>query len=307
MTEPAVVREWAPSWPVSLGSPLGSLGRGRRGPTYRRTPDRALWRTMRTPAGPATQRLEVVSGAVVSTSWGPGAQWAADRLPRILGADDDVSTFDASLHPLVAEQWRRYGAGMRTPSTGVVLETLVHAILEQRVTGMEARRSWGWLLARHGEPAPGPAPEAMFVFPSGEVLARVPSWEWHRAGVENTRAATIMRAASYAGRLQECADLPLPDAHARMTALPGVGVWTAAEVASRALGDADAVSYGDFHIAKNVVYALTGEEDGDDDRLAELLAPWEGHRGRVQRLVEMTGISRPARGPRYSPLDHRAR
>jgi 3-methyladenine DNA glycosylase/8-oxoguanine DNA glycosylase len=92
-----------------------------------------------------------------------------------------------------------------------------------------------------------------------------------------------------------------------MEAIPGIGVWTSAEVAARALGDADAVSYGDVHVAPNVVYALTGETDGTDERLAELLEPWPGHRGRVVRLVELTGISRPARGPRYSPLDFRDR
>jgi 3-methyladenine DNA glycosylase/8-oxoguanine DNA glycosylase len=262
---------------------------------------------MRTPEGIATQRLAVVDGVVESSSWGPGASWAAERLPRSLGADDDVSTFDASLHPLVARQWAKAGAGMRTPSVGVVVEVLVAAVVEQRVTGLEARRAWRWLLSTYGEPAPGPAPDGMRVFPAPEVVAKVPSWEWHRAGVDGSRSATVLRAASYAGRLEECVTMPVADARARMEAIPGVGRWTSAEVASRSLGDADAVSYGDFHVAKNVVYALTGEQDGTDDRLAELLEPWAGHRGRVVRLVELTGISRPARGPRYSPQDFRNR
>lgn len=303
----ALERTWRAAWPVSLGATLGALQHGSHDPSYRRTPDRAVWRTMRTPDGPATQRLEAVEGVVVSRAWGPGAAWATERLPRTLGVDDDVTAFDSSLHPLVAAQWSRYGAGMRTPSTGVVVETMVAAVLEQRVTGIEARRSWAWLLRTHGVPAPGPAPEGMHVFPETDVLAHVPSWEWHGAGVENQRAGTVMRVASYAGRLQQCADLPLAEAHARMRAVPGVGVWTAAEVASRALGDPDAVSFGDFHVAHNVVFALTGESDGTDERLAELLEPWRGHRGRVVRLVELSGISRPARGPRYSPLDHRSR
>jgi len=302
-----VTREWRPSWPVSLGATLGGLARGRRDPTYRRTPDGALWRTMRTPEGVATQRLTAADGVIASTAWGPGARWATERLPQILGVDDDVSTFDPTLHPLVAEQWRRVGAGMRTPSVGVVIEVLVAAVLEQRVTGIEARRSWSWLLSAYGEPAPGPAPEGMRVFPEPGVVASVPSWEWHRAGVDGSRSATILRAMSYAGRLEECVAMPVDAARARMEALPGVGVWTSAEVASRSLGDADAVSYGDFHVAHNVVYALTGETDGTDERLAELLLPWAGHRGRVVRLVELSGISRPARGPRYSPLDHRGR
>ena len=302
-----LTREWRPSWPLSLGATLGGLAHGRYDPSFRRTPDRALWRTMRSPEGIATQRLLVLDGVVTSQAWGPGAEWATDRLPRTLGVDDDVSGFDASLHPLVAEQWRRVGAGMRTPSVGVVLEVLVAAVLEQRVTGIEARRAWRWLLSAYGDPAPGPAPDGMRVFPAPSVVAAVPSWEWHRAGVDGARSATVLRAMSYAGRLEQCADLPVDAARARLEALPGVGVWTSAEVASRSLGDADAVSYGDFHVATNVVFALTGETDGTDERLAELLAPWAGHRGRVVRLVELAGISRPARGPRYSPLDHRGR
>ncbi|MBI1377115.1 MAG: DNA-3-methyladenine glycosylase 2 family protein [Frankiales bacterium] len=300
-----ITRVWTPSWPVSLGLTLGGLRRGSGDPTYQRDESRALWRTMRTPDGPATQRLAVSAGTVISTSWGPGAAWAAERLPRMLGVDDDVSGFDPSPHPLVAEQWRRVGAGMRTPAVGCVVEQLVAAVLEQRVTGLEARRAWRWLLTAHGEPAPGPGPAALRVFPAPDVLARVPSWEWHRAGVDGSRAATVMRVAGHAGRLEECDLLPLASAHERMRALPGVGVWTAAEVASRSLGDADAVSFGDFHVAQDVVFALTGETDGTDARLAEVLAPWPGHRGRVVRLVELTGISRPARGPRYSPKDFR--
>jgi 3-methyladenine DNA glycosylase/8-oxoguanine DNA glycosylase len=300
-------REWRPGWPVSLGATLGGLAHGRFDPSYRRTSDRALWRTMRSPEGIATQCISVADGVVTSTAWGAGAAWANERLPRILGVDDDVSAFDPSLHPLVAEQWRRVGAGMRTPSVGVVLEVLVAAVLEQRVTGIEARRAWRWLLTAYGEPAPGPAPDGMRVFPAPDVVAAIPSWEWHRAGVDGARAATVLRAASYAGRLEQCVEMAHDAARARMQAIPGVGVWTSAEVACRSLGDADAVSYGDFHVAHNVVYALTGETDGTDDRLAELLGPWAGHRGRVVRLVELSGISRPARGPRYSPLDHRSR
>jgi 3-methyladenine DNA glycosylase/8-oxoguanine DNA glycosylase len=284
---------------------LGPLRRGTADPAYQVSADGAVWRTMRTPEGAATQRVSSVGDVVQATSWGPGAQWAADRLPAALGANDDVSGFDPSLHPLVAAQWRRHGAGLRTPAVGLVLEMLVAAVLEQRVTGGEARRSWRWLLARYGDPAPGPAPEGMRVFPAPEVIAAVPSWEWHSAGVERARSDTIMRALRVAPRLAECVSMTGAAARARLQQVPGVGVWTAAEVAQRTLGDADAVSYGDFHVANNVVYALTGEVDGSDERLAELLAPWEGHRGRVVRLVELSGTVRPRRGPRYAPIDFR--
>jgi 3-methyladenine DNA glycosylase/8-oxoguanine DNA glycosylase len=305
MSEP-VTREWHAPWPVDLDLVLGSLRRGGDDPAYRREAAGAIWRTMRTPDGPATQRLELRAGRAVSTSWGPGAEWAAERMPRMLGADDDVSGFDASLHPLVREQWRRLAAALRFPAVGCTVEVLIAAVLEQRVTGREARRAWRWLLRTYGEPAPGPSPDGMRVVPAPGVVAAVPSWEWHRAGVDGTRADTLMRAMSYAGRIAQCDDLPVEQARARLQALPGIGVWTSAEVAARSFGDADAVSFGDVHVAPNVVYALTSETTGDDARLAEVLEPWRGHRGRVVRLVELTGISRPARGPRYSPKDFRA-
>ena len=310
MTAGPQERRWRADWPLSLSGSLASLAHGGRDPSYRRTPDGAVWRTMRTPDGPATQRLVVERGDVVevlSQAWGPGAAWATDRLPLILGAGDDVSVFDPSPHPFVVELWKRFGAGMRTPSTGVVLEVLVAAVLEQRVTGIEARQSWRWLLTSHGEPAPGPAPDGMHVFPEPAAVVAIPSWDWHQAGVERARSDTIVRAASYAGRIEECAVMPLSDARQRLQALPGVGGWTVAEVAQRSLGDADAVSFGDFHLAHNLCYALAGDTDGTDERMAELLEPWRasGQRGRVARLVERSGVSRPARGPRYSPLDHR--
>lgn len=303
-----VVREWAPGRAVDVATTLGPLRRGRGDPAYQVDAAGAVWRTMRTPEGAATQRISVrpADGVVVGESWGAGARWAADRLPTALGADDDVSGFDASLHPLVARQWRRYGAGLRTPAVGLVVEMLVAAVLEQRVTGNEARRSWRWLLRRYGEPAPGPAPDGMRVFPTLDTVRTVPSWEWHRAGVEQARSRTIMAVVRAAPRLAECVTMTGPAARARMQLVPGVGIWSAAEVAQRALGDADAVSYGDFHVANNVVYALTGQTDGTDERLAELLAPWAGHRGRVVRLVELSAIRRPPRGPRYAPIDFRA-
>ena len=112
-----------------------------------------------------------------------------------------------------------------------------------------------------------------------------------------------MRAAGHAGRLEQAADLPLAEARRRLRALPGVGVWTSAEVAQRALGDPDSVSFGDYHVAKNITWALTGEAL-DDDACAELLEPYAGHRYRVQRLLELDGAMRPRRGPRMAPRRH---
>jgi 3-methyladenine DNA glycosylase/8-oxoguanine DNA glycosylase len=182
---------------------------------------------------------------------------------------------------------------------------MVIAVLEQKITGIQARRAWRSMLTEVGEPAPGPAPTTMRVLPTAESLRKVPSWRWHRWGVTPHQAATIMRVLHSAGRVEQCADLPITDARRRLGSIDGIGPWTVAEVSQRALGDADAVSFGDYHLAKHLVYAFTGERDGTDEQMAALLEPFAGHRYRVQRILELSGVARPARGPRITIADHR--
>ena len=66
------------------------------------------------------------------------------------------------------------------------------------------------------------------------------------------------------------------------------------------------MSVGDFHLKNLVAFALAGEPRGTDERMLELLEPWRGHRARVIRLLEASGIEAPKYGPRYSPPDRRA-
>ena len=301
-----LARLWAPGRPVDLGATWGTLRRGAGDPTWK-VANGVLWRGVRTPFGPATLRVAVRSaeGRLACHAWGTpeAAGWLLERLPQMLGQDDDPSGF-VPHHEQVATALVRRGAGWRVPRTGLVLESLVPAIIEQKVTGQEAFGGYRRLVRRLGEIAPGPGSElGLYVAPDAEQLRRVPSWEWLRMGVSPQRADTLMRVTRVADRLAQITDLPLPQAHRRMRAVPGVGVWTASETAQRALGDADAVSFGDYHVAKNIGWALTGQEV-DDDGLAELLEPYRGHRYRVQRLLELAGAMRPRRGPRMAPRRH---
>ena len=302
---PALERAWRPGRPVDVARTLGPLRRGRGDPAYRVTPDGAIWRATRTPEGSATLRLLTSrsDGAVHGAAWGPGAGWVLDRLPVLLGDGDDPAGFEPR-HPIVHATWAVHGASLRTPRTELVLESLVPAVLEQKVTGVEARRGWAWLLRRFGEPAPGPAPAGMFVPPGARTWRSVPSWDWHHAGVGPQRSRTVVAAAAVAGRLEEAVGMSHPDAERRLTALPGVGVWTAAEVHQRALGDPDAVSVGDFHLAGFVGWALVGGPL-DDDGMLEVLAPYAGHRYRVIRLLELSGAAKPRFAPRLAVRDFR--
>lgn len=259
--------------------------------------DRGCWRATRTPDGPATLALTADGGRVEAQAWGQGAAWALEHVPDLLGAHDEtLGEFDPP-PGLVRDLLHGRRHEVRIGRSLAVAEALAPTVLEQRVTGAGARRSWRWLIRRFGEPAPGPV-DGLLLPPSPEVLASIPSWTFHRAGVERKRAETITRAMSRACRLEEATTMSLPDAHARLRAFPGIGVWTANEVALVALGDPDAVSVGDFHLKNIVAYALAGEPRATDERMLELLEPYAGHRARAVRLIERAGIGAPRYGPK---------
>ncbi|MEE2032368.1 DNA-3-methyladenine glycosylase family protein [Rhodococcus chondri] len=291
--------------PVDIVSTLQPLQRGPWDPSQRRD-GHSVWRVSRMRSGPVTCRLtqDGPDGARCLL-WGPGSAELLDRLPDLLGARDDPSGFTPE-HPVLAEAHRRMPA-MRITRTGHVLEALVPAILEQRVHGIAAFASWRRLLTRFGDVAPGPAPSGMRVPPGADVWRRIPSWEFHKANVDPGRARTIVRCAQLADRLERLVDDDPADAQRKLRSLPGVGVWTAAEVAQRAFGDADALSVGDYHLATVVGWSLLGGPL-DDAGMVEYLEPLRPHRYRAVRLfVASGGYGRvPRRGPRTAVTDHRA-
>lgn len=288
------------SVPLDLAMTLAPVAHGHGDPTIR-IGSREAWRVTRTPDGPVTLQLEMVDGAAIARAWGPGAASAIGGAAALIGLEDAPEAFAPDREPL-AGLVRRF-PGLRLPRTGRVMDALVPAILEQKVTGVEARRVWRALVRGHGDPAPGPAAAAgMRVMPSPSVMRAIPSFTWHRLGLERRRAALIGRVAAIADRLESD---PPERARARLAAIPGIGPWTLAEVARVAWGDPDAVSIGDYHIPSQVAWALAGEPRADDARMLELLEPYRGQRGRVQRLLEVGGPGLRRRGPRRTPGDIR--
>ena len=282
--------------PLDLERTLWPHLRGSGDPAMRIVPGHVI-RATRTPDGPATIEIRQTIDRVEVEAWGPGADRALDAAPAFIGLEDDRSGF-APANRLLAELDRRR-PGLRIGRSGAVLEALIPAILEQKVTGTEARRAYRGIVARWGDPAPGPF--GLRLLPVPEVLAAIPYHDFHPLGLERRRADLVRAVAARAVRFEEIVAMPLADAYARLRAMPGIGPWTAAEVALRALGDPDAVSVGDYHLPSLVAYALAGERKATDERMLELLEPFRGHRGRVIRLLEESGISPEARGPRMQP------
>ena len=239
-------------------------------------------------------------------AWGRGAAWALAHLEALLGLDDDPGAL-VPRHDAVAAAVRRV-RGLRIGRSGAVMEALIPAILEQKVTGAEAGRTYRGLIARYGEPAPGGF--GLRLQPDPRILAELPYHAFHPLGLERRRAElvrAVCREAARLERLGEAAAGPGAEeparaaAYAALRAFPGIGPWTAAEVGIRAFGDPDAVSIGDFHVPNMVAWALAGEPRGTDERMLELLEPYRGQRGRVIRLLELAGAKAPRYGPRLAP------
>ena len=294
MTPDAILR-FEPSRPLDLALTLAALGDG---PCLRISPGEA-WRATLTPDGPATVHVLQSSGGFDVEAWGPGASWAAARANALCGEHDDDSSF-VPQHPFLAQLHKR-NPGLRLPKTSAVFEALVPAVLGQKVTGIESRRSYQRLVDALGEPAPGPA--RLTVPPSARVLARTPYWTFHSFGIERRRADVIIGAARSASRLEETTSMDTASAYMRLQAFHGIGPWTAALIASAALGDPDAVPVGDYNLPHSVGFALEGTARSSDERMLELLEPYRGHRARVLRLIAIAGITAPRFGPRMPLRD----
>ena len=266
--------------------------RGAHDPAYRRAPDGSVWRAVHTPDGPGTLTISHRGGEVTARAWGPGAQWLLETAPDLLGAADrpeELATDDPVVNRLVGAV-----PGLRIGRSGRLWEAFVAAVVEQKVTGSEAYRAWRYLLRRYGEPAPGPVPDDLRVPPPRAVWREITEADWHRSGLEPVRMRTIRAAAL----------VDVETVSDGLTALHGVGPWSAAHTRIRALGDPDAVPIGDYHTPSVVGTTLIGEAV-DDAGMLELLEPFRGQRYRVIRLCEVAGRRPQRRGPHLSSRDYR--
>lgn len=301
--EASATRLWRPSWPCDVGLSLGPYRHGGADPTFAQHSDATFVLARRTPEGAATLRVTTRpgEGVVEAEAWGSGALWALDHVPRLLGADDDPTGFTPD-HPVLAEAWRRY-RHWRIGASDTVFDNLLPTIIEQKVTGQEAFAGYRALVRRFGEEAPGPPHLGVRLAPTAEQVLQVPSWEWLTLPVDPGRSRPILRAAKVARSLERAAGDGPQALDQALRSIPGIGGWTSAEVRTRTLGDADAVSFGDYHVAKNIGWALL-EREVDDEELKFVLAPYRPHRFRVQGLVSLTNLGRPRRGPRMAPRRH---
>ena len=283
---------------ATISACLAAYRFGRGDPTTRLGPGE-FWRASFTPHGPATLRISWGVDGVGAEAWGPGRSWMLERVTAITGGLDDGFVFDDA-HPVVLRAQRNH-PDVRFGASSMLFHELLPTILGQRITAGEALRQWRTLCLRLGEAAPGPA-IGLLLPPSPAAILGRPPWWFHPLGIEAKRAQALRSVARHADKLWAWADLNRAEASAKLALLAGVGPWTIGSVMATALGDPDAVAVGDYHLKNVVSFNLAGEPRGTDDRMLELLAPYEGQRGRVVRLLLLDGKSPPAFGPRQRIL-----
>ena len=249
------------------------------------------WWSTRTPEGPGTLRLLITDRSIESASWGPGAGWLQHQLRSLLGENDE-----RAIRFRPPEPFRRAWAAepFRLGATGRPWDSLVGAVLGQKVQSTRAARSRRALARCFGSPAPGPRRGS--ILPSPETVAELGYHQFHSLGIERRRAATLIRAAREFTRIDQSNRTSTLD---RLARVRGIGPWTLALVSATAFGDTDAVPVGDFHLPNTIAWHLAGEARADDRRMLRLLEPWEGERWRVVLLAKAAGKA-PAYGPRLS-------
>jgi 3-methyladenine DNA glycosylase/8-oxoguanine DNA glycosylase len=301
MLRPVTVARRVVAMPEPFDIPLtfGATASGRRDPTTRvGTTD--WWRATNTPAGPATIHVHVDRHAAEAglEAWGDGRVWAIAHAPALLGFGDDGAPFEPA--DGLVRSLLHTCRGMRLAQLQHAHDFAVRTIIEQRVTTIEARRSWHGLVRRFGTPAPGPV--ELTVPPSCDVIARIPDWEWRKLGVEGRRSAAIRAFARDGKRVERSTREGIAMLDRRLRSMRGIGIWTSATVTHYVLGDADAVPVGDWHLPSHVGFALAGERDADDARMLELLEPFRPHRARVWRMIVAATPAPERRAPRAEIL-----
>ena len=194
-----------------------------------------------------------------------------DEIGRHLGAD-------ARLAPLLSQL-----PGVRVPGAWDGFELAVRAVVGQQVSVAAATRFMGGLAERYGEPlaaaaAAGgnPAGSPGRLFPTPARLAAAVPGELRLPG-QRARALLGLARAVRDGEIVLDGSVDVELVRRRLTAIPGIGEWTAQYIAMRALADPDAFPAADLGLLKAAAWG--GERPGAVEllRQAEAWRPWRAY------------------------------
>lgn len=202
---------------------------------------------------------------------------ALARTRRLLDADADPAAIaellgpDPLLGPLAAS-----APGLRVPGHVDGLELAIRAVAGQQVSVAAARNMVATLVARYGKPLTAPWGGVTHLFPSADVLAGLDPAE---LPMPRPRAAAVRQLAAEVAEGRLVLD-PGADREAvvrQLLRVPGVGPWTAAYVALRALGDPDAFLSSDLGLRRALTRLGVPSSPPAAARLAERWRPWRSY------------------------------
>jgi AraC family transcriptional regulator, regulatory protein of adaptative response / DNA-3-methyladenine glycosylase II len=202
----------------------------------------------------------------------------AGRVSRMFDLGADVRGIARVLRrdPLLASRLPR--AGVRVPGAWDPFEAGVRAILGQQISVAAAHTLAARLVRAFGEPlrANG-APESItHVFPTPDALAGA---DLSGFGLTRARAATLRGFAAAIAERRLVLDAPraTDELVAALTALPGIGEWTAQYLAMRALGEPDAFPASDLGVRKALARGSSRPSVAQVLERAERWRPWRAY------------------------------
>jgi AraC family transcriptional regulator of adaptative response / DNA-3-methyladenine glycosylase II len=179
---------------------------------------------------------------------------------------------DPLLAPALAE------GAPRVPCAWDPFELAVRAILGQQVSVAAATTLAGRLTRRFGLPFEGPGGIDR-LFPAGAVLAGLAVEDLASLGIVRARAASIIALARHVEATPGWRDryTGLEACEAGLTALPGIGPWTAQYVAMRGFGEPDAFPAADLGLLKAARALGIADTPRELARHAERWRPWRSY------------------------------
>jgi AraC family transcriptional regulator of adaptative response / DNA-3-methyladenine glycosylase II len=200
----------------------------------------------------------------------------ATRVTKLFDLDADVAAIAAQLRSDPLLRRAIPAAGVRVPGAWDAFELGVRALLGQQVTVAGARTLAGRLVAMCGAPLRSPDGGLTHVFPAAAVVADAAI---EQIGLPRARAASLRAFARAVadGALDLDGMSGLDHAVERLTALPGIGEWTAQYVALRALREPDAFPAGDLGVRKALANGNGLPSEREVLARAERWRPWRAY------------------------------
>lgn len=191
-----------------------------------------------------------------------------------LSARPDIIAAQLARDPLLTDAIDR-NPGLRVPGAFDGFELAVRAILGQQITVKGATTLAGRLVAAFGEPIDTPYAGLTHLSPTPQRIAAATVDKVASLGIVQTRARSIITLAEEiaSGRLKLEPGAPPESTIEQLTALPGIGRWTAHYIAMRALRWPDAFPKEDMVLRKK----LGGVTAAQAETLSQGWRPWRSY------------------------------